>query len=230
MSANAVTKPNCGARIVIDDWLRRRSESRTMYPLECYGRCAGASPGRISSAIGPVWTSNARMTRIADELAGPSAAWTARGNRGESAYRAWSAALRAGAAAGPRGLVPNPPIAVLRGRLRSGGRRYESRSRGCTSSGRGSRRRTSLSREALTVGRSHAPCRRFSGSSTRSGRRATIAPAGPTKDSTSRRCDRSGRPFLVVFNHWRGPHGGGGQWATERRPLPVRTRVDASAT
>ena len=36
------------------------------------------------------------------------------------------------------------------------------------------------------------------------------------KPSTTRR----GRPFLVVFNHWRGNHPGGGQWTSDPTLLP----------
>jgi hypothetical protein len=32
--------------------------------------------------------------------------------------------------------------------------------------------------------------------------------------------DRSGVPFLITFNHWRGPHAGGGQWAASEALLP----------
>jgi len=32
--------------------------------------------------------------------------------------------------------------------------------------------------------------------------------------------DSSGVPFLVVFNHWRGPHAGGGQWASDPALFP----------
>jgi hypothetical protein len=32
--------------------------------------------------------------------------------------------------------------------------------------------------------------------------------------------DRHGVPFLVVHNHWRGPHAGGGQWASEPNLYP----------
>lgn len=35
--------------------------------------------------------------------------------------------------------------------------------------------------------------------------------------------DASGKPFLVVFNSWRGPHAGGGQWASDRSLLPFQT-------
>jgi hypothetical protein len=32
--------------------------------------------------------------------------------------------------------------------------------------------------------------------------------------------DGNGVPFLVVFNHWRGPHAGGGQWASDPSLFP----------
>jgi hypothetical protein len=32
--------------------------------------------------------------------------------------------------------------------------------------------------------------------------------------------DENGTPFLSVFNWWRGPHGGGGQWAADASLLP----------
>jgi len=32
--------------------------------------------------------------------------------------------------------------------------------------------------------------------------------------------DSDGVPFLVVFNNWRGPHAGGGQWASDPSLFP----------
>jgi hypothetical protein len=32
--------------------------------------------------------------------------------------------------------------------------------------------------------------------------------------------DQKGTPFLIVFNHFRGPHAGGGQWASRKAFLP----------
>jgi hypothetical protein len=32
--------------------------------------------------------------------------------------------------------------------------------------------------------------------------------------------DSNGVPFLVVFNNWRGPHAGGGQWASDPSLFP----------
>jgi hypothetical protein len=32
--------------------------------------------------------------------------------------------------------------------------------------------------------------------------------------------DSNGVPFLVVFNNWRGPHAGGGQWTSEPSLFP----------
>jgi hypothetical protein len=32
--------------------------------------------------------------------------------------------------------------------------------------------------------------------------------------------DSNSVPFLVVFNHWRGPHAGGGQWASDPALFP----------
>lgn len=37
----------------------------------------------------------------------------------------------------------------------------------------------------------------------------------------------SGAPFLVTFNHWRGPHPGGGQWAATNELLPYATSGQA---
>jgi hypothetical protein len=35
--------------------------------------------------------------------------------------------------------------------------------------------------------------------------------------------DSHGVPFLIAFNHWRGPHGGRGQWASKRSLYPFAT-------
>jgi hypothetical protein len=32
--------------------------------------------------------------------------------------------------------------------------------------------------------------------------------------------DENGVPLVAVFHHWRGPHAGGGQWASEPSLLP----------
>jgi hypothetical protein len=32
--------------------------------------------------------------------------------------------------------------------------------------------------------------------------------------------DTHGTPFLVIFNYWRGPHAGGGQWASAPNLFP----------
>lgn len=32
--------------------------------------------------------------------------------------------------------------------------------------------------------------------------------------------DADGQPFLIVFNHWRGPHASGGRWAASRTLFP----------
>jgi hypothetical protein len=32
--------------------------------------------------------------------------------------------------------------------------------------------------------------------------------------------DRHGMPYLATFNHWRPPHVGGGQWASEESLYP----------
>jgi hypothetical protein len=35
--------------------------------------------------------------------------------------------------------------------------------------------------------------------------------------------DSHGVPFLIAFNHWRGPNGGSGQWASKRSLYPFAT-------
>jgi hypothetical protein len=34
--------------------------------------------------------------------------------------------------------------------------------------------------------------------------------------------EENGTPFLAVFNHWREPHAGGGQWASESSLPPFK--------
>lgn len=202
VSANAVTKPNCGARIVAD-WLDDGRVEK-LYPLRCYDDALEGIPVDISSTIRSD-LARARAYARRGRLAGPSAAWRAR-HAADSAYRAWSAALRAGAAADRRVTFPNPPVAVLRGRLRSAGRRYGFR----------------VAQLYVKWPRQQAPYIVVSSSNRRSFARAVPAILrllDPKRDTGwayegfyLEARDRSGSPFLVVFNHWRGPHGGGGQW------------------
>ena len=205
----------------------------------CYGRRAGAASRSISHRpSGPVWTSRTRVRR---EARTSSPDRRRRGQRADNRGRAgvpmqWSAALRAGAAARDRrsDSVREPAgRGVASAALRSG-RAGATALRACDSLYvRWPRQQAPyviVVDEALTVGRSRAPClailraARPEAADGRRSHRMGLRRLLPRGSATAR-----ARPFLVVFNHWRGPHGGGGQWATERRPLPVRTRVAAPA-
>ncbi len=50
-----------------------------------------------------------------------------------------------------------------------------------------------------------------------------IAPAGPYEGFYLEARDSHRVPFLAIFNYWRGPHKGGGQWASKPSLYPYGT-------
>lgn len=206
--ASAALRTDCG-RDVIDDWY---DDGRigTIYPLECYGSALERLPVDL---LGPARVDIERAYEYAKrgKLA-PSSAGQRAAIAESRAYMQWSAALRTGAARDPQARFANPPIGVLRRRLRTVERRYD----------------VHLRRLYVRWPRQQAPYVIVSTKRPAALARAVPAileildPKRPTGDDRTgwtyegfffEAVDAQARPFLVVFNHWRGPHGGGGQWA-----------------
>ena len=213
--ANAVSEPNCGGRIVAD-WLDDGRVKR-LYTLRCYDDALERIPG-VTSSTARTDIERARAYARRGRLAPPSPAWRAR-RAANSAYGVWNAALRSGAAADPRTSFPNPPATLLRGRLRTAARRYGFR----------------VTQLYVKWPRQQAPHVVVSASHPRSFARtvpAILRLLDPKLDTGDDRKgwayegfylearDRWDTPFLVVFNHWRGRHAGGGQWARSANLRP----------
>lgn len=135
------------------------------------------------------------------------------------AQRGWRAALVTGASADPRTRFPAPPFSVLSARLAAVHRKY----------GFG----------WLYVStfrpRQMVPLVTFKTGKKRAFARATPAilrlldPKRNTGDDRTgwayegfflKAVDENGTPFLIIYNHFRGPHPGGGQWAVRKDLLP----------
>ena len=119
-SGSAIAQPGCAGRIV-RDWLDDGRVGK-LYPLRCYDEALEGLPTLDLSAVRSD-IARARAYARRGRLAPPSPAWRAR-HAVDSAYQAWSKALRSGAAANPRITFPNPPATVLRSRLRTAAKRY----------------------------------------------------------------------------------------------------------
>ena len=180
--ASAASRADCG-RDVIDDWY---DDGRigTIYPLECYGSALERLPVDL---LGPARVDIERAYEYAKrgKLA-PSSAGQRAAIAESRAYMQWSAALRTGAARDPQARFANPPIEVLRRRLRTVERRYDVHLRRLYV--RWPRQQAPY--VIVSTKRPAALARAVPAileTSTQSGRRATIAPDGRTRDSSSRR-------------------------------------------
>jgi hypothetical protein len=213
--ANAAAEPNCGMRVV-NDWYEDGRIGR-LYPLPCYQQALEALPVDTASTVRADIV-RARTYAERGRLAPPSAAWRAR-RAADRVYRAWNAAVRAGAIADPGTRFRNPPVAELRRRLKIAARRYGFEV---------TQLYVKWPRQQapyLVVRASHP--RAFAGAMP-----SILRSLDPKRDTGDDRTgwayegfylearDRSGTPFLVVFNHWRGNHGGGGQWARSAELYP----------
>jgi len=139
--------------------------------------------------------------------------------RAGAVVKMWRAHLRSGALADPKRHFPNPLQTTLRSRLRLAASRYHF---------------TVVSIEILHP-REAAPLvviqtrtKHALAASTGAILRL-IDPKAPTADDRTgwayegflfEARDRQGIPFLATFNWWRGPHAGGGQWATDPSLYP----------
>ena len=203
-SAQAAARADC-ARTVIGDWYANGRVDK-LYPLGCYRSALEHLPGDLSSSVREDIERAYEYARRG-KLAPPSAATAA-----SRAYAEWSAALRAGAVRDPARRFANPTIEALRRRLRTVERRFDLRAR----------------QVYVRWPRQQAPYVVVSTNRPAALARAVPAilrildPKQPTGDDRTgwayegfffEALDADGQPFLVVFNHWRGPHGGGGQWA-----------------
>jgi hypothetical protein len=209
-STQAATRPDCG-RSVIEDWYANGHVDR-LYPLGCYRSALEHLPVDLSGAV-RLDLERAYEYARRGKLAPPSAATAA-----SRAYAQWSAALRTGASLDPGRRFPNPPIEALRRRLRTVERRFDLRAR----------------HVYVRWPRQQAPYVVVSTNRPAALARAVPAilrildPKQPFGDRTGwayegfffEALDAKGRPFLVVFNHWRGPRAGGGQWAASPDLLP----------
>lgn len=210
-STQAAVRPDCG-RTVIEDWYANGHVDK-LYPLGCYRSALEHLPVDLSGSV-RVDLEQAYAYARRGKLAPPSAAIAA-----SRAYVQWSAALRAGAARDPARRFPNPTIAALRQRLRTVERRFDLRAR----------------QVYVKWPRQQAPYVVVSTNRPAALARAVPAilrildPKRPTGDDRTgwayegfffEALDAKGQPLLAVFNHWRGPHPGGSQWAASRDLFP----------
>jgi hypothetical protein len=133
--------------------------------------------------------------------------------------REWRAALVAGALADPHTRFPAPPFSVLGARLGTVHRKYG----------------FSWLYVSTFRPRQMAPLVTFKTNRKSAFARATPAilrlldPKRNTGDDRTgwayegfflKAVDENGTPFLIVYNHFRGAHAGGGQWASRKDLLP----------
>jgi hypothetical protein len=210
-SAQAAARADCG-RTVIEDWYANGDVDK-LYPLGCYRSALEHLPVDLSSSVRQDIERAYEYARRG-KLAPPSPATAAR-----RAYAEWSAALRAGAVRDPARRFANPPIEALRRRLRDVEQRFDLRAR----------------QVYVRWPRQQAPYVVVSTNRPAALARAVPAilrildPKRPTGDDRTgwpyegfffEALDANGQPFLVVFNHWRGPHAGGGQWTASKDLYP----------
>ena len=214
-AVSAAPSPTCG-RLVVEDWYDNGRIGR-LYPLRCYRDALARLPildsGWAREDIARAYE-YAKRGRVAPLPTGRQAAMAA-----TRAYAEWSAAVRAGAARDPQQRFSNPSIGVLRRRLEGVERRYDVR----------------LRQLYVMWPRQQAPYVVVSTNHPAALARAvpaimrTLDPKRPTGDDRTgwayegfflEALDAGGKPFLVVFNHWRGSHAGGGQWAAAKELLP----------
>lgn len=211
-ASTAVAAPaDCGPS-VIEDWYANGHVDK-LYPLECY-RVALEHLPVLDLGSARVDIERAYEYARRGKLAPPSPATAA-----SRAYAQWNAALRAGAVREPARRFANPSIAALRRRIRTVERRFGVRAR----------------HVYVKWPRQQAPYVVVSTNRPAALARAVPAilrildPKQPTGDDRTgwayegfffEALHANGQPFLIVFNHWRGPHAGGGQWAASKDLFP----------
>jgi hypothetical protein len=184
------------------------------------GRERGASlngtvpttPWSLATTIRPMAAADCALGDGSSASSSPTA-------RAVAVEREWRANLRCGALADPKRNFPNPSRARLGFRLWLAANRYHLR----------------VVRVEILHPRQAAPLvvvkvnDKRALSSSMAAILHLINPKAPTDDDRTgwsyegfmfEAVDRDGIPFLATFNWWRGPHAGGGQWASEAALLP----------
>jgi hypothetical protein len=187
-----------------------------IYPLPCYAAAIKLLPRGLDYSNPADDIQRAYEAARRGKLAGPSASTVARGIEAE-----WFAALKAGAASSPKQVFKNPPFKLWKQRLKDAARAngFE------------------VVQLYIRWPRQQAPFVIVKTSYPAALAKAlpallrTLDPKRNTGDDRTGWAYEGfffeainaadGQPFLIVHNHWRGNHAGGGQWASSPDLLPL---------